>query len=1103
MHNRLLAFLNIKPGEGSPVLLLTAYYFFITAISIAGRSVSNALFFSRVPNAEALFPLMLIPITLTTTLTVAVYSRLARRMPLLSLLAVTGTFFSAVLLVLLPLLGNWWATVLLYVWMEVLNIVLFFQFYIFAGTIFDTRQAKRIFAVLGIGGALATVLSGLALKPFTARFGSEAVLIVTVAFVLLSLAMAWRARRYVHQELVQPVQPEQTASRQRVRLDSYLKTIIAVLAATILVATIVDYQYKVIANRHFSYDERLASGFAGLSISAPSTALTFNVDEVGLTAFFGSVAALVGVLQLGLRLFVVGKLLTRFGILAGLILLPVVIGINSTLVLLVPVLITATLLKVFDQALRFTLNETTMELLWVPVSPARKLAFKPFISGTVPSILQGVAGVLIFTIVTLFADNDVQIISLVILVVVILWIPLAWRLRRGYVNELMTSIQQRQLVLEELDLTKADATVIATIEHSLQSDDEVERAFTLSLIENSPLGPWAKPLNRMFIEGDFFIRQKILRMGANYPEIISDEDLLNIIRAAPGDMTDEAIIAAGKRHLTAAIPLLQPHLRQRERPAIRAAAARAIIMMNEGPLEMASSVLQQMLEVRDANQNVMALNTLASLPKAVVNEAVLRKMLMERSIRTRALILQVIENPDYLTNDTEIIKIIAQNLEKPATRSAAQRVLKNYAPTHVVAALIHQYTERSSSEEQHIGIAQTLAQYPQAESVSHLIRALDIEQVRLYSEIINALLQIARQQPLTQEQLANLEGHTMALARAIYERYHMLALLGENKEVSLLADTLDSEINLMLPTLLKLSVMDVPETHVETLIERLQPKDKEARYNANVLEILDNVLSRSEREVIIPLFEKRQPQDVAAIGKTHFADLPPNLDRALAGIILSGDKWRSLVALDFALRQPREALLASLNWMEVPNSPQHLELLKEHLENGANSAVGHLPASRFPLQERTKTMYTLLEKTIILKRVPIFEEIEPHELFHIAQIAEEQQLEEGQVIFNEDDSSDGLYIIVEGTVSVHKGGKQMTELGRNDSLGEMSLFDHLPRSASATTLTQTTLFKISIARFRELLLSHVEIMEAIIKTLSLRLRAANQQMATMNQEITI
>src|SRR5690606_29142577 len=141
---------------------------------------------------------------------------------------------------------------------------------------------------------------------------------------------------------------------------------------------------------------------------------------------------------------------------------------------------------------------------------------------------------------------------------------------------------------------------------------------------------------------------------------------------------------------------------------------------------------------------------------------------------------------------------------------------------------------------------------------------------------------------------------------------------------------------------------------------------------ANVLEILDNVLSRSEREVIIPLFEGRPHQDIAAIGKAHFADLPPTLDRGLEGIILSGDKWCSLVALDFALRQPREALLNTINWMDVPNSPQHLELLKEHLENGASSALAHLPASRFPLQERMKTMYTLLEKTIILKRVTVF-----------------------------------------------------------------------------------------------------------------------------------
>src|SRR5690606_509687 len=85
----------------------------------------------------------------------------------------------------------------LYIWMEVLNIVMFFQFYIFAGTIFDTRQAKRIFGILGIGGAFATVLSGLALTPFTRYFGSEAVLVVTIGFILLAVLMVWLTRSYM------------------------------------------------------------------------------------------------------------------------------------------------------------------------------------------------------------------------------------------------------------------------------------------------------------------------------------------------------------------------------------------------------------------------------------------------------------------------------------------------------------------------------------------------------------------------------------------------------------------------------------------------------------------------------------------------------------------------------------------------------------------------------------------------------------------------------------------------------------------------------------------------------------------------------------------
>src|SRR5690606_31027932 len=159
---------------------------------------------------------------------------------------------------------------------------------------------------------------------------------------------------------------------------------------------IVEYQFKVISTRDFA-------------------------DAAEMTAFFGSFFALVGFCQIIIRLFVVGKLLSRFGVLAGLILLPVGLAFSSVAVLLNPVLIPAVILKAVDQVLRYTLNETAMELLWVPISPQRKLAVKPIINGTIPTVLQGVAGLMIFFIVSSF---EVRALSVAVLVIIAVWIPM-------------------------------------------------------------------------------------------------------------------------------------------------------------------------------------------------------------------------------------------------------------------------------------------------------------------------------------------------------------------------------------------------------------------------------------------------------------------------------------------------------------------------------------------------------------------------------------------------------------------------------------------------------------------------------------------------------
>ena len=108
-------------------------------------------------------------------------------------------------------------------------------------------------------------------------------------------------------------------------------------------------------------------------------------------------------------------------------------------------------------------------------------------------------------------------------------------------------------------------------------------------------------------------------------------------------------------------------------------------------------------------------------------------------------------------------------------------------------------------------------------------------------------------------------------------------------------------------------------------------------------------------------------------------------------------------------------------------------------------------------------MFTILEKTILLKTVDIFQDIPGELLSQISQISRAKDYEHGEIIFNEGDAGDSMFIVLSGEVSIKKGGKFIAKLERGASLGEMALLDHETRSADALAEKESVLLKIDQA----------------------------------------
>jgi CRP-like cAMP-binding protein len=135
-------------------------------------------------------------------------------------------------------------------------------------------------------------------------------------------------------------------------------------------------------------------------------------------------------------------------------------------------------------------------------------------------------------------------------------------------------------------------------------------------------------------------------------------------------------------------------------------------------------------------------------------------------------------------------------------------------------------------------------------------------------------------------------------------------------------------------------------------------------------------------------------------------------------------------------------------------------------------------------------LLSTVEKVLFLKSIDLFSQIPGEDLAQVALIATEEAREHGEEIFAEGEAGDALYLVLDGKVRVHRGDRQIAELGERECFGEMAILDASPRSATVTAVQDTNLLKISREDFQEIMSEKPEIALGIIKVLSHRLRNA-------------
>lgn len=136
----------------------------------------------------------------------------------------------------------------------------------------------------------------------------------------------------------------------------------------------------------------------------------------------------------------------------------------------------------------------------------------------------------------------------------------------------------------------------------------------------------------------------------------------------------------------------------------------------------------------------------------------------------------------------------------------------------------------------------------------------------------------------------------------------------------------------------------------------------------------------------------------------------------------------------------------------------------------------------------------LIEKVLLLKKIPIFSQTPEHILAEVAHLLKEEYLPANTLIFEQGEVGNCMYIIFKGEVKIHAGKTHLATLKSHDLFGEFALLDMENRSASATTTTECLLFKLDHEPFYELMENRIEVAKGIIRNLCGRVRILNQQL---------
>jgi HEAT repeat protein len=1045
------AALQVRPGEGRLVVWVTLLMFLPSAGGAIGSPSVEALFYARF--GVQYLPYMYVALGLVTLVTSLLLTALLGRASRRRLYLILPLILGAALIVARVLVGlrlNWFYPVL-WLGMYLLWTLQGSLTWGLAGTVCNTRQAKRLFPLFGAGGILGIAVGGLATRWLVTLLGTENLLVVWAAALLVSflivrsLTIGLRERR-----ARRPTRLIDDVARgyQFVRRSPLMRWVaMAALLLSVLSFTIA-----------FPFSQAVARQFP---------------NEDALTGFLGVFQGLTTAAAFLAALLLANRLYAWLGFMSALLALPLLYFGGFGLLLLVSTFTVLIGFRFIQMAWLQGISSTAYQAVFNVVPPEWREQTRAFVDG-VPTQM----GTVLVGMVLILGQGSLQLWHLYAggALAAALGALVLWRARQAYGLALAEALRAGQPHVfltgpQPLGGVQRDAAATAAVLAGMTDPDPVVRRVSAEMLSGVHTPAAVSAAVQALGDPDVQVRAAALSALGAAQAASALLDVVALLADPEPEARRQAVETLRQLagHSRALALHLRPLLADRD-PAVRSQAAKALL---------ASSA--------DAQADAQAMETLVALTRSPIPA--------ERVLGINALA----ECPG-----PSAYPIAEANLADPipTVRSAAVRASAHIAGAGALAPLIEALADES--EIVRASAARALADLGKP-ALNAILAALS--ERRLEAGALQALMHSTLRPPAAALMAYGRTKSSRGLQYAAWRRA-VAALSPQTEPLRLLAESLAVAARAQaLRAVEAIGVLDDPGA-APLVLRGLLSRD--LGQQANALEMIDGWDRREVVRPVLGLWETANPASLAepapasaaAVLSPLLHDADPWLRACAAHAAgryreagLDGQLMRLVESdTDAFVRATAAAALAT--GQELANGPATLASERAN-QAGAATIGAHTPLTGETNMDTLATL-SVMDRILFLRRVRLFSDLPPSELKQVAAIANEQYYLDGEVIARQGEPGDEMYIIVSGAVRVtaNDGSRSAVELARRgpgEYVGEMAIISQEPRMASLVAEGDVRVLHIEQPQFEAILRERPETSLAVMRVLCARLKEVQQR----------